>query len=152
MLKPGDAAPDFTLTAQDGQSFRLSDALCEGPVVLYFYPKDETPVCTAEACNFRDQYDVFSEAGARVVGVSRDSVESHKSFAAHHGLPFTLLSDADGRVREQYGVKKTLGLLDGRVTFVIDRERVVRSAFSSALNAKAHIEHALEALRQPPPA
>jgi thioredoxin-dependent peroxiredoxin len=152
MLKPGSAAPDFTLTAQDGRSFRLSEALAEGPVVLYFYPKDETPVCTAEACSFRDQYDVFTEAGAKVIGVSRDSVASHKRFAAHHHLPFTLLSDEDGRVRDQFDVKKTLGLFDGRVTFVIDRESVVRYAFSSALNAKAHVEHALEAIRRVPPA
>ena len=92
----GDHAPDFTLPDQSGKPVRLSDLLGERAVVLYFYPKDETGGCTAEACSFRDSYEVFKDAGAEVVGVSSDTVESHQSFATHHRLPFVLLSDADG--------------------------------------------------------
>ncbi len=147
MLSSGDKAPDFSLASATGEPWQLSRALEQGPVVLYFYPKDETPVCTREACLFRDLHDVFVGTGAAVVGVSRDSVESHKRFAEHHNLPYALLSDPDGKVRELFGVKKTLGLLDGRVTFVIDQERTIRHAFSSALNAKAHVDKALATLR-----
>lgn len=146
-LESGDKAPDFSLDTQSGVPWKLSEALQQGPVVLYFYPKDETPVCTAEACHFRDMHEVFAGAGATVVGVSRDSVDSHKSFAVHHKLSYPLLSDPDGAVRKLFGVKKTLGLMDGRVTFVIDRQGVIRHAFSSALNAKAHVEKALEMLK-----
>src|SRR5690606_34936307 len=100
-------------------------------VVLYFYPKDDTPGCTVEACSFRDAYAVFSDAGAEVVGISSDSVGAHKAFADKHRLPFRLLADHGGHVRASYGVKKTLGLIDGRVTFIIDRGGVVRHVFSS---------------------
>ena len=94
--KAGDSAHDLTLPDQDGKPVMLSALWAQGPVVLYFYPKDETAGCTAEACSFRDSFEVFRDAGAQVVGVSRDSVESHKNFAAHHRLPFTLLADVDG--------------------------------------------------------
>jgi peroxiredoxin Q/BCP len=149
-LSSGDKAPDFSLPTQSGETWQLSRALEQGPVVLYFYPKDETPVCTAEACRFRDMHEVFVGSGATVVGVSRDSVESHKSFAGHHDLPYPLLSDPDGTVRKLFGVKKTLGLLDGRVTFVIDQQGIIRHAFSSALNAKAHVEQALATIKSLP--
>ena len=147
-LEAGEKAPNFTLPTQSGESWRLVDALSEGPVVLFFYPKDETKVCTAEACSFRDQHEVFADSGASVVGVSSDSVGSHKRFAEHHRLPYTLLSDVGGKVRKQFGIKKTLGLFDGRVTFVIDRDGTVRHAFSSALNAQAHVEEALRTVRE----
>ena len=97
-LKVGDKAPDFTLPSQMGDNVTLSEFLGKKAIVLYFYPKDESPGCTREACSFRDSYDVFTELGAEVLGVSSQSVESHKSFATHHGLPFLLLSDADGKV------------------------------------------------------
>lgn len=145
-LASGDKAPDFTLATQAGEPWQLSHALEQGPVVLYFYPKDETPVCTAEACRFRDMHDAFVGTGAAIVGVSSDSVDSHKAFAEHHRLPYTLLSDPGGEVRAQFGVKKTLGLIDGRVTFVIDQQGTIRHAFSSALNARAHVEQALATL------
>jgi len=122
-VQAGDKAPDFTLPSQAGEQVRLSDRLGERVVVLYFYPKDETPGCTREACAFRDSYEVFTDAGAEVIGVSSDSAESHAAFAGHHKLPFTLLSDEGGRVRKSYGVPATLGLLPGRVTYVIDRGR-----------------------------
>ncbi len=151
-LQPGDPAPDFTLTSHTGEPWTLSTALAHGPVVLFFYPKNDTPVCVAEACNFRDRHEVFIGSGAQVVGVSRDSVESHKSFAGRYDLPYTLLSDPDATLRALYGVKKTLGFFDGRVTFVIDPAGVVRCSFSSALDAKAHVRHALETIKAIAPA
>ena len=98
-IQAGDKAPDFTLPSQSGEPVRLSDRLGERAVVLYFYPKDNTPGCTAEACAFRDSYEVFADAGADVIGVSSDSVARHAGFAGQHKLPFTLLSDQGGRVR-----------------------------------------------------
>jgi peroxiredoxin Q/BCP len=142
----GSTAPDFTLPSQTGEMVNLRDLLSRGPVVLYFYPKDETPGCTAEACSFRDSYEVFREAGAEVVGVSSDSVDSHERFATHHRLPFTLLSDAGGELRASYGVRSTLGILPGRVTFVIDRDGTVRHVFSSQMGAQRHVQEALETL------
>jgi peroxiredoxin Q/BCP len=127
----GDVAPDFTLPSQSGTPVRLGDMIGGKALVLYFYPKDDTPGCTAEACSFRDGYEAFVEAGAEVVGVSSDSAESHKRFAARHALPFVLLSDEGGEVRKLYGVPSTLGLLPGRVTYVIDRDGIVRHVFSS---------------------
>ena len=145
-LKPGDAAPDFTLSTQTGDSWSLHEQLQEGPVVLFFYPKDDTPICTAEACAFRDRHEVFVGKGARVVGVSSDSVSSHQSFANRHDLPFTLLSDLGGEVRALFGVKKTLGFVDGRVTFIIDKSAVVRHVHAAAFGAKGHVDSALEVL------
>jgi len=143
----GEPAPDFTLPRADGSPFRLSKAVRRGVVVLYFYPKDETMGCVAEACAFRDEYDVFTEAGAEVVGVSADSSESHRQFAAHHRLPFVLLTDADGAVRKLYGVGKALGILDGRMTYVIDTKGVVRDVFSSRLRPTRHVAEALAVVR-----
>ncbi len=139
-------APDFALPDQNGKTVRLSDYLGKYAVVVYFYPKDETAGCTAEACKFRDDFEKFSDAGAVVLGISDDSPESHKSFAANHRLPFQLLSDTDGAVRKLYGVKKTLGLIPGRVTFVIDRDGIVRHSFSSQMDAERHVDEALAAL------
>jgi len=144
----GEPAPDFTLPRAAGAPFRLSDAVRRGVVVLYFYPKDETMGCVAEACAFRDQYEVFTEAGAEVVGVSADSGESHRQFAAHHRGPFVLLSDADGAVRKLYGVGKALGILDGRITYVIDTKGVVRHVFSSRLLPTRHVSEALAVVRE----
>jgi peroxiredoxin Q/BCP len=142
----GDAAPDFTLPSQSGAQVSLHELLGKGPVVLYFYPKDDTPGCTAEACSFRDAYEDFKDAGAEVVGVSSDSTDAHKAFASKHALPFTLVSDGDGKVRKAYGVKKTLGLFPGRVTYVIDAKGVVRHVFDSQLNTSKHVREALETL------
>lgn len=142
----GDLAPDFTLPDQSGTPVRLGDLVGQKTVVLYFYPKDETPGCTIEARAFRDSYDQFSAQDAEVVGVSADSVRSHRRFAQRHNLPFLLLSDADGAVRRLYGVEKTLGLLPGRVTYVIDRTGVVRHVYSSQLRATRHPREALMVL------
>jgi len=147
MLSVGDRAPDFTLPSASG-AVRLADVLQTKAVVLYFYPKDETAGCTAEACAFRDSSEVFTQAGAEVIGVSDDTVEAHRSFAAHHRLPFVLLSDPGGVVRQRYGVTGWLGLVRGRVTFVIDREGIVRHVFDSQLQATRHVDEALETIRK----
>ncbi len=143
----GDTAPDFTLPTQTGETVRLHDLVGQKAIVLYFYPKDNTSGCTAEACAFRDSYEVFKEAGAEVVGVSSDSVESHQGFAARYRLPFILLSDSGGSVRTLYGVERTMGILAGRVTYVIDRDGVVRHIFSSQLNATKHVREAIATLQ-----
>ena len=143
----GVAAPDFALPDREGRTVRLSDYRGKQPVVLYFYPKDNTPGCTKEACAFRDQYEDFKQVGAEVVGVSSDAAESHVKFASKYRLPFVLLTDRGGAVRKRYGVKPTLGVLPGRVTFVIDREGVVRHVFNSQLQATQHVTEAMDALR-----
>lgn len=148
-MKQGDLAPDFTLPAQTGRPLRLSELVGKKPIVLYFYPKDYTPGCTIEAREFRDHYDDFAAEGAEVVGISGDSVASHRRFAASLDLPFTLLSDADGAVRKLYGVEKTLGLIPGRVTYVIDKGGVVQQVISSQLKPKRHVRESLDRLRQP---
>ena len=147
-IQVGDKAPDFTLESQSGERVRLSDRLADRVVVLYFYPKDETRGCTAEACAFRDSHEVFAEAGAEVIGVSSDSAGKHAAFTDHHKLPFTLLSDEGGRVRKSYGVPAVLGLIPGRVTYVIDRSGTVRHVFNSMTNIGQHVGDALEVVRQ----
>ena len=147
-IQVGDKAPDFTLPSQSGDPVRLYDRLGDHVVVLYFYPKDETPGCTAEACAFRDSYEAFTDAGAEVIGVSSDSAGSHASFADHHRLPFTLLSDRGGRVRKSYGVPTVLGVVPGRVTYVIDQSGTVRHVFNSMSNIGRHVGDALDVVRR----
>lgn len=142
----GETAPDFTLASQKGETVTLSQFRAKKNVVLYFYPKDETRGCTREACTFRDSYELFTDLGAEVIGVSADTVESHKSFAEHYNLPFTLLSDTDDRVRNLYGATSSLGIIPGRVTFVIDKTGVVRHVFSSQLQPEKHVEEARQIL------
>ena len=125
----------------------LKDFLGKKPVVLFFYPKDDTPGCTKEVCAFRDNFEEFRKLDSEVIGISSDSVESHSSFAKNHNLPFTLLSDEGSKVRKLYGVPKTFGLFPGRVTYVIDKEGIVRHIFSSQRGAEKHVEEALKALR-----
>jgi peroxiredoxin Q/BCP len=146
-IKVGDTAPDFTLTSQNNSSVSLKDFQGKA-VVLYFYPKDDTPGCTAQSCAFRDQYEVFKAAGAEVIGVSGDSPESHQKFAARYQLPFTLLSDKDNQVRKSYGATTAFGLIPGRITYVIDQQGVVRYIFDSMFNFKGHVEEALKTLQQ----
>lgn len=147
MIAEGQEAPDFALPDQTGAVHRLSEVLKRGPAVVYFYPKDETRGCTAQACSFRDAYEDFREAGAEVIGISADGPESHRAFREHHRLPFILLSDSGGQVAKAFGVKKTLGLLPGRATFLIDREGIVRLAFSSQMKFNEHCPRALEVLK-----
>ncbi|MEM8810705.1 MAG: peroxiredoxin [Cyanobacteria bacterium P01_G01_bin.38] len=146
-IKVGDTAPDFTLPNQAGESVALSAFKGQKAVILYFYPKDDTPGCTTESCTFRDSYQDFLDAGAEVIGISSDSPESHQKFAAKHNLPFTLVSDTGATVRKAYGVPATLGLLPGRVTYVIDKDGVVRHVFNSQFNPKKHVDEALSVLK-----
>ncbi|QQR79366.1 MAG: peroxiredoxin [Deltaproteobacteria bacterium] len=146
-IKEGVEAPNFKLKNQKGEEVSLSQFRGKKNVVLYFYPKDDTPGCTKEACTFRDQYEVFMKQGAEVIGVSSDSVDSHSKFSQKYHLPFSLLSDEGGALRKLYNVPKTMGLFPGRVTYVIDREGIVRKVFSSQLNATQHVEEALKALQ-----
>lgn len=144
----GDEAPDFELLDGSGRAVRLRDFRGKQPVVLYFYPKDDTPGCTKEACTFRDQYEDFRALGAEVIGISSDSQESHARFVEKHRLPFRLLSDRGGLVRKAYGVPATFGLIPGRVTFVIDTQGIVRHVFNSQTQAAQHVHEALETLRR----
>lgn len=150
LLKPGSPAPDFELPDQQGQAVRLSHLLEQGWVVLFFYPKDHSPVCTTQVCAFRSAYHEFQDAGAEVVGISSDSVESHQKFVQNQSLPFTLLSDQNGEIAAHYGVQKTFGLIPGRVTFVIDPQGMIRLAYPSQFNAKAHMQKALALLKSKP--
>jgi len=147
-VKVGDKAPDFTLPSQTGENVTLSEFFGKKSVVLYFYPKDETPGCTREACSFRDTYEELTKLGAEVLGVSGQSVESHKSFATHHGLPFILLADEGNRVRKLYGVPSSIGIIPGRVTYIIDKKGVVRHIFSSQTQTQRHVEEAKNTLKE----
>lgn len=147
-VKVGDKAPEFTLPSQMGDNVTLSEFFGKKNIVLYFYPKDESPGCTREACSFRDSYEELTNLGAEVIGVSGQSVESHKSFATHYGLPFILLSDKDNKVRELYGVPSTMGIIPGRVTYIIDKHGVVRHIFSSQIQAERHVEEAKRTLME----
>jgi peroxiredoxin Q/BCP len=144
-LKPGDPMPDTTLVGPDGP-LQLRDKLGK-PLVVYFYPKDETYGCTIEACKFRDEYEDFVSAGADVIGISRDSAESHEKFKSHHKLPFTLLSDPDGKVARSWGVKGKRGL-PGRVTYVFDKAGVLRHKFDSMIRFGKHVDEALQVVKQ----
>jgi thioredoxin-dependent peroxiredoxin len=145
-LEVGDSAPDFTLPRSNGELMSLSDFRERSAVVLFFYPRDQSPACTTEACSFRDSYEVFRERGAEVIGVSADSALSHARFAARFRLPFVLLTDSDGSVRERYGVAKTFGIFPGRATYLIDRHGVIRHIFSSQFLPLRHVSSALSVL------
>jgi len=149
-IEIGSKAPEFSLPDQRGKRVNLSDYLGKSNLVVYFYPKDESYGCTKEACSFRDNYEVFKEAGAEVIGISSDDISSHQAFAANHKLPFILLSDKGRMVAEKYGVGKSLGVLPGRVTFVIDKQGIIRMIFSSQLNFEKHINEAIETLKKLP--
>ena len=144
----GDAAPDFALPDRAGRTVKLSDYRGKQAVVLYFYPKDNTPGCTKEACSFRDHYQDFTDAGAEVIGVSSDSSASHDQWSEKLKIPFVLLSDTGGGLRKTYGVPSTLGLIPGRVTYVIDKQGVVRHVFNSLMQATQHIDEAMAALKR----
>lgn len=146
-VKVGERAPNFILPTQTGERFELAQLLGKQPIVLYFYPKDDTPGCTKQACSFRDEYQAFVDVGASVIGVSSDAVRSHREFIAKYRLPFTLLSDESGQVRARYGASTVFGILPGRVTYVIDRQGVVQHIFSSQFRPTAHVDEALRVLQ-----
>ncbi|XOV95206.1 MAG: peroxiredoxin [Bacteroidota bacterium] len=147
-MKIGDQLPDLTLPNQDGENIRLHDFIGKSPLVIYFYPKDETPGCIREACSFRDQFEDFTEVGAKVFGVSSDSVSSHKRFSEKYRLNFQLLSDKKREAEKAFGVpRRLLGLLPGRVTYVFDIHGNLIHEFSSSLQPTRHIREAIEALK-----
>ncbi len=146
-LQAGDIAPDFTLTNLQGESVQLYALLEKSWVVLFFYPKDNTPGCTAQVCSFRDHYSEFRQMGVEVIGISRDSEQSHQSFSQKQQLPYTLLSDPNSQTAKAFGVQKTLGLLPGRATFVIAPDRRIQLAYASQLNPESHQEKALAILK-----
>jgi peroxiredoxin Q/BCP len=149
MIKTGDPIPQFALKDQEGKEFSISELIGKKPFVVYFYPKDDTPGCTAEACSFRDQYEDFTSIGAEVIGISSDSPESHKNFIRKYNLPFSLLSDPDNSIRKKFGVPAGFfGLVPGRVTFVCDRNGTVQYVFNSQMNVRKHVKEALRVLDQ----
>jgi len=148
-LKTGDKIPLFTLSDQNGNIFKVESLLSKKSFVLYFYPKDETTGCTKQACAFRDHYQDFKDAGAEVIGISSDSEDSHGSFADHHKLPFILLSDKGGELRSQFGVPADLfGLLPGRVTYIVDKQGIIKYIFNSQIRIEKHISEALRILKE----
>ena len=147
-LKTGDKIPDFKAKDTNGNDFDSQKMVGQKPLVIYFYPKDNTPGCTAEACSFRDQYEDFTDLGAEVIGISSDSVASHQKFTKQYKLPFILLSDHDKKIRTLFGVKPNLfGLLPGRVTYVVDKNGIIQMIFDSMMATK-HIPKALEAIKK----
>lgn len=147
-LAIGSPLPSLTLKNQDDEQVTLDQYLGK-PLVIYFYPKDETPGCTAEACSFRDRYEDFEAAGANVVGISSDTVQSHQKFIKKHRLNFTLLSDPQQEAAKAFKVKRRLfGLLPGRETFVFDKEGKLCFKFSSSIMINQHISEALKAIKE----
>jgi len=147
-LKVGDKVPTFTLRNQEGQWFKSNTVIGKQPAVVYFYPKDEPPGCTKEACKFRDEFEVFKNLNAKVIGISSDDVASHKKFAQKYHLPFTLLADVNQQVRKLFGVPRSvLGLLPGRVTYVINKKGIIIYIFNSQFGAQKHIAEAIKALK-----
>lgn len=147
-IKIGSVIPQFTLPDQNGNMFDINSVAGKKNLVIYFYPKDDTPGCTREACSFRDKFEVFNEADALIIGISGQSVESHKKFAEMHHLSFTLLSDAGNKVRKQFGVPSDLfGLIPGRVTFVANKTGKVIYIFNSQTQTEKHVDEALRILK-----
>jgi peroxiredoxin Q/BCP len=147
-VKVGDKAPQFEATTSDGQQISLADFQGKQAVVIFFYPKDNTSLCTQQACSFRDAYEDFVKLGAVVIGISSDSDESHRSFATTHRLPYLLIADPAGSLRRLFGVPNALFVIPGRVTYVIDREGIVRMIFNSSFVGSGHVDEALKALRE----
>ena len=147
-MQVGDTAPMFCAPTQQGTEFCLQQVLGKQVVVLYFYPQDGTPVCTAQACRFRDAYEDFVAAGAIVVGVSSNNTSSHQQFAERNRLPFTLLSDSNGKLRQLYEVPNTLGIFPGRVTYVIDKAGIIQLIHNAQLQADSHVQQALEVVQK----
>ncbi len=146
-LEVGDKIPNFTLRDQNNNYFSIDSIVGKQTIVIYFYPKDDTPGCTKEACSFRDEFETFKNLDAKVIGISSDDVESHKEFAKKYNLPFTLLADTDKEVRKMFGVPKYLKLIDGRVTYIIDKKGIIKHIFNSMKKANKHIDEALKALK-----
>ncbi len=142
-LQVGDKLPVFTLKDQNNTNFSVSDLIGKKAMVIYFYPKDDTPGCIKEACSFRDEFEDFKDLNVEVIGISSDNVKSHKKFAEKYKLPFTLLADTKKEVQKLFGVPRSiLGLIPGRVTYIINKNGIVIYIFNSLGNAKKHITEA----------
>jgi len=147
-LEVGDNVPYFELLDQNNTLFKSDDFIGKQSVVVYFYPKDDTPGCTKQACKFRDEFEAFANLNVKVIGISKDSVESHKEFEEKYQLPFTLLADVKNEVRALFGVSKSaMGMLPGRVTYIIDKEGVIQYIFDDMMHAEKHIAVALDFLK-----
>lgn len=147
-IEQGSTVPPFTLNDQNGQPFDLGTVVGQKNLVIYFYPKDDSPGCTKEACYFRDQYEVFAREDAVIIGISGQSVDSHRKFAEKHRLSFTLLSDPGNKVRKMFGVPTNFfGVLPGRVTYIVDKKGVVVHVFDSQAQATKHVDEALRILK-----
>ena len=142
----GSKMPDFSLLDQNGKAFNSQDYVGKSVLVIYFYPKDESMVCTKEACSFRDNFNDFTRAGAKVIGINGGSVASHKEFSDHYKLPFILLSDPGNKVYQQFGVKNFM-FMTGRKTFVVAKNGIITYSYDSAMQGKAHAEEALKFIR-----
>ena len=146
MLRPGARAPDFTARLDDGSDFDLAALRGQKNVVLYFYPKDFSQGCTKQACSFRDSYAAVQGYDAMIIGVSRDSEASHAAFKSEHGLSFPLIADPDGRIHDLYDVRTALPLIRPRITYVIDKQGVIRFAFRHDIAIGRHLTDTLAAL------
>ncbi|WP_224746290.1 peroxiredoxin [Mucilaginibacter glaciei] len=146
-VETGEKAPLFSLTDQNGKTFNMANEVGKSTLVIYFYPKDESMVCTKEACAFRDSFNEFTKAGAKVIGINSGTVASHKAFVDHYKLPFTLLSDPDNKVYNMFGVKKKM-FMSGRETFVVDKTGKVVYSHAAMLQGKEHADDALTFIKQ----
>lgn len=147
-IKTGDQCPSFKLMDQHGEWQSSTKLIGDKVLVIYFYPKDNTPGCTQQACSFRDAYQDFMDAGADVIGISSDSNEKHLKFARQHNLPFTLLADGEKQARKAFGVPTNLfGIIPGRVTYIIDKSGTVRDVFNSQTDIQGHVNQALKVIK-----
>jgi len=146
MLSIGSNAPALTLPDHEGRPFRLADAWHDAHVVLFFYPKAHTSVCTKEACAFRDALASVTAKGAVIIGISSDDIATQQDFRTMYQLPFVLLSDAEGHAASAYGTRTFFGMMNGRVTYVIERGGIIRGAYSALLHSDAHVQQALRSL------
>jgi thioredoxin-dependent peroxiredoxin len=147
-IEVGSQVPEFVLPDQNGELFNIKDYIGKNSLVIYFYPKDDTPACTKEACYFRDQYEVFSDNGAMIIGISSQSSESHKNFIEKYRLPFTLLSDKEHKAHRMFGVSKNPFLLPSRITFIINKAGKIVFSFDSQVNVISHIDEALRIIKE----
>lgn len=146
-IQIGDTVPTFSLLDQNGKTIKIDSTLGKS-MIIYFYPKDDTPGCTKEACKFRDEYENFTDLGAMVIGISADSVKSHKNFEEKYKLPFTLLADTENVIRKLFGVPNNLFVIPGRVTYVVNNQGIVVHVFNSQLGAEKHISESLKKLKE----
>jgi peroxiredoxin Q/BCP len=149
IIEMGSIIPKFTLADPNGNLFNINSVLTKKNLVIFFYPKDDSPGCTDEACYFRDQFEVFNETDAMIIGISGQSIESHRKFAEKYRLSYTLLSDEGNKIRKLFGVPTNLlGLLPGRVTYVVNKSGKVVNIFNSQMDTKRHVDDALKILKE----